>query len=490
MYRKSKTIMELINILRNIKYTGNPDARNITNITHDSRKVKEGTLFIAISGEKNDGHDFIFDAIKKGATAIVANGRAPLTNIVPIIQVNNPRKIMSKIAANFYNNPSKTLKIIGITGTNGKTTTTQIIDCILKDNNLLSSSLGTLGFNSPSGIISTGFTTPESIELQQILKTIKDGGINYVPMEISSHAIEMHRIDDLAVDIGVFTNLGLDHLDFHKTKEQYFQSKLKLFKNLSPNSTAIINSDDSYSNKIIKSIDCDYLTYGFNNHSDLSILEYKIDFKSSFAKIKYKKKLYKINSNLIGKFNLYNIAAAILACLKSGININHIIPSIEKINNVEGRLEKYEIQKQNSVAIVDYAHSPDAFENIFKCINEFKKSKKVITVFGCGGDRDKLKRPIMGKIAEKNSDFIYITADNPRFENQDNIINDITSGMIDCKHKVIINRKNAIKTALKESDSIILILGKGIENYQLIRDVRKRHSDINIVETYINENNN
>ena len=273
--------MKLDKILNNIKYKGNPDNREIINITHDSRKVKDGTLFIAISGENNDGHDFIFDAIKKGAVAIIANGRAPVTNLVPIIQVDNPRKTMSKIADNFFEQPSSKLNIIGITGTNGKTTTTQIIDHILKTNNFTSSSLGTLGFNSPSGIISTGFTTPESIDLHQILKMIKDGGIDYVPMEISSHAIEMNRIDDVEVDMGIFTNIGLDHLDFHKTQENYFNSKLKLFKNLSKNNLAILNNDDKYCNRIIESISCKHLTYGFSENSDLRIKNYTLNINYS-----------------------------------------------------------------------------------------------------------------------------------------------------------------------------------------------------------------
>jgi len=483
--------MKLINILKNINYNGNPDDRDILSITHDSRKVKKGTLFIAISGDNNDGHDFIFEAVGKGATAIVANGRAPETNLVPVIQVKNPRKTMSKIAANFYNNPSKNLEIIGITGTNGKTTTTQIIDQILKDNNYSSSSLGSLGFNSPSGIISTGFTTPESIELQQILKTMKDGGINYVPMEISSHAIEMNRIDDLKVDIGIFTNLGLDHIDFHKTQEQYFHTKLKLFKKLNKDSTAILNSDDPYSNKIIKSIKCNHLTYGFNKNSDLAILDYHISLNSSFAKIKYNKKVYNISTNLIGKFNLYNIASAMLCCLKIGVKIEDIIYTIKNLKNVSGRFEKYDFPEKNSIAIIDYAHSPDAFENIFKCINEFKKSKKIITIFGCGGNRDQSKRSKMAKIADRNSDFIYLTEDNSRFEKLQDITNDILKGFTTNNYEIINDRQKAIEKALIDNDnSIFLILGKGVENYQLRKGVKYPHSDIEIVKNFINENNN
>ena len=207
--------MNLDKIVKNIIFRGCPDTRDISNIVHDSRKVKNGSLFIAIAGENNDGHDYIFDAIDKGAIAVIANGRSPVTDKVPVLQVKNPRKVMSEIAANFYSHPSRDVDIIGITGTNGKTTTTQLIDYILKYNKWNSGSLGTLGFSSPTGIISTGFTTPESVDLQQIIRTMVDGGIDYIPMEISSHAIKLHRVDDIDINIAVFTNLSIEHLDFH-----------------------------------------------------------------------------------------------------------------------------------------------------------------------------------------------------------------------------------------------------------------------------------
>ena len=484
--------MELKKILKNVSYKGNHDNRKISNIAHDSRKVKKGTLFIAIQGENNDGHDFIFEAIKRGASAIVANGRAPITDKVPIIQVSNPRRVMSKIAANFFEHPSKDINIIGITGTNGKTTTTQIIDHILKNNNCTSSSLGTLGFNSPTGIISTGYTTPESIELQQILKIVKNGGIDFVPMEVSSHAISMNRVDDLDINIGIFTNLGIDHLDFHKNEENYFNTKLKLFKNLKKDSIAIINSDDKYASKIIESINCKYYTYGFNKKSDLSVIDYKLMIDSSTAIIKYKKKNYNLKTHLIGKFNLHNIMASILCCVNTGINMENIIDSIKPFKNVSGRLEKYAILNKKSIALIDYAHSPDAFEKVFKAVNEFKKDKKIVTIFGCGGNRDKRKRSMMGKIAEKFSNYIYLTNDNPRNENPEQIINDIKRGISNYdRTKIIYDRKKAIEIALgKANNSIILILGKGPEEYQIINDEKIPHSDIDIVKNYLNENKN
>ena len=479
--------MKLNEIVHNINFKGNPDDRNITNITYDSRKVKDGSLFIAISGENQDGHDYILEAIDKGASAIIANGRAPISDVIPILQVSNPRKTMSKIAANFYNNPSKNLNVIGITGTNGKTTTTQIVDHIIKSNNKTSSSLGTLGFNTPSGMISTGFTTPESIELQQILDTIKKGGIEYVPMEISSHAIELYRTNDVDVNIAIFTNIGHDHLDFHKSIDNYFNAKLKLFTKLNNNSLAILNHDDPYTKKIINKINCNYLTYGFDKNASLNIKEHSLKINKSSAVLKYDNKHINIDTQLIGKFNLYNLSAAILCAINLGINTDSIIKSIKQFSNVPGRLEKY--NHKNNTIIIDYAHTPDAFTNIFKNISELKnKNKKIITVFGCGGNRDKSKRKLMGKIASNYSDYTYITNDNPRFENEDEIINDILEGITSKKYEVIKDRKEAIISALNNDNSIILILGKGVEKYQIIKNKKIDHSDIEIVKDYINEN--
>jgi UDP-N-acetylmuramoyl-L-alanyl-D-glutamate--2,6-diaminopimelate ligase len=479
--------MNLQSILKNIKYQGEVDNIEISNITYDSRKVKEGSLFIAISGQNEDGHDYIYEAVNKGASAVIANGRAPVLDNIPIIQVSNPRKVMSKIAANFYNNPSKELNIIGITGTNGKTTTTQIIDYIIKANNKTSSSLGTLGFNTPSGMISTGFTTPESIELQQILDTIKKGGIEYVPMEISSHAIELYRTNDVDVNIAIFTNIGHDHLDFHKSIENYFNAKLKLFTQLNKKSTAILNSDDPYTKKIINKINCNYSTYGFNKKADLYIKDYSLNIEKSKAIIQYKGELFELETPLIGKFNLYNLSAALLCAFELGICKNDIIQSIKYFNNIPGRLEKYNYK--NNTIIIDYAHTPDAFSNIFKSIFELKnKNKKIITVFGCGGNRDSSKRKHMGKIASNYSDYIYITNDNPRFEDEDKIIDNICGGISNTEYQIIKDRKKAIISAMNNENSIILILGKGVEKYQIIKNKKINHSDIKTVKEFINEN--
>ena len=482
--------MKLKKIVNNISFKGTPDNREIINIAHDSRKVKNGTLFIAIAGKNMDGHDFIFEALEKGAVAVVANGRSPKTNLVPILQVKNPRKIMSQIAANFFNNPSDKLNMIGITGTNGKTSTTIIINDILNICNKNSSSLGTLGFSTPGGIVSTGFTTPESIDLHQILKTMSDGGIDYVPMEVSSHAIDMHRVDDIKYKIGVFTNLSSDHLDYHGNMENYFKSKLSFLKNIDKNSYAILNKDDIYYKRIVKNIKCKYKTYGFDSSSDIYIKEYKGDINNTIGKLIYKNKAYNFKTTLIGKYNLYNIMASISTCITLKLNISNIINAINYIKQIPGRMEKFELSN-NNFAIVDYAHTPDAYTNVLSTISNLSSNRKIITVFGCGGDRDKSKRPLMAKIAEKYSDEIIITTDNPRYESSENIFKNIILGFKKNNHKIIINREKAIKSAIDtNSNSIIVVLGKGIENYQLINNKRIPHSDIGIIKKYINENRN
>ena len=476
--------MRLKQIVKNINFTGSIDDRKISYITNDSRKVKQGTLFIAISGEKNDGHDYIFEAIDKGAIAVIANGRAPITKKVPILQVSNPRKVMSKIASNFYGNPSKEVKIIGITGTNGKTTTTQIIDYILKTNNKNSSSLGTLGFSTPTGIISTGFTTPESVDLHQIIRTMVNGGINYIPMEISSHSIKLHRIDDVKVDMAIFTNLSIDHLDFHSNMEEYFNTKLKLFKKLDSDSIAILNGDDDYFSQIIKKIKCKYISYGFKEYNTVAVISYKLKIDSTEIIIKYLGSTYKIKTKLIGVFNIYNILGAITCALELNINIENIIKSIEQFKGVPGRLEQFTISNNNH-AIIDYAHSPDSFENILSTIQKIT-TKKIITIFGCGGDRDQTKRNLMANIAEKYSIHTYITNDNPRFENEDSIIDDIIKGFAQNNYTIIKDRENAIDDAVNQyNNSIIVLLGKGRENYQIFSDRKIPYSDINTIKKYI-----
>jgi len=483
--------MKLKDLLKDLNYTGKIDEREISGITHDSRKVRAGTLFIAIKGQNSDGYEFISSAIKRGASAIIANGRSTDITNIPVVHVSDTREAMSHVAANFYDRPSEDMSIVGITGTNGKTSTCKLIAHLLQKNELPCGSLGTLGFSTPSGLMSTGFTTPESVEVQQMLNFLKSGGINQAVMEISSHALEMHRVDDVHVDVAVFTQLSQDHLDYHENMENYFQAKLKLFTHLNPESTAVINMDDEHGKKIIKSTKSKIITYGFNETADVYPLSYKLSLRGIMAHISIDGKEIEISSPLVGKFNLYNILASIASAHALGISLLGIARAIESFDKILGRMEVISTQSEGTV-IIDYAHTPDAYENVLSAIQELSTEKTVYTLFGCGGNRDQSKRPLMASITEKYSDHVFVTSDNPRGEKLDDIISQICEGFTDENYSIIHNRADAIKKAMGKMDenSILLVLGKGHDDYEEINGQKYPHSDSKTISEFGNASSN
>ena len=481
--------MNLYKVLEGIDYNGHVEDIDIKNISYDSRKISKESLFVAIKGEKYDGHDFIYEAIKNGASIIIGNKKSVDSYNVPTIKVENTRKTLSKLADNFFNHPSSKLNTIGITGTNGKTTTAYIINNIFNDNDLKSGSIGTLGFMSNSDIINTGYTTPESIELHNLLNQLYKAKIYNVVMEISSHSLTLHRVDDVLIDTGIYTNLSPEHLDFHGDMESYFIEKLKLFSLLKKNGNAVINLDDTYADRIIEDTKSNIITYGFNNNADIYPIKYDISYDKMSFTLSIFNKFYDIESNITGKFNIYNIMASIGCAINNNIKIPDIINSIKKIKAIPGRMEF--IGNKNKKVFIDYAHTPDAFKNIFDLINEVKSpNHKVITLFGCGGDRDKNKRSKMAEISEKYSDKVIVTSDNPRTESLDNIINDISEGFSSDKHLIIKKREEAIKDTIRimGEDSILLILGKGRENYEIIGKIKYDHNDVEIIKRELDAN--
>lgn len=452
---------------------------DINNIAYDSRKVKENTLFICIKGFNSDGHKYIESAIEKGAKAFLVQEDINIEGYT-FIKVEDTRASMANVADNFYNNPSKELGVIGVTGTNGKTSITTFLSEILSSNNKKVGLVGTIKIFDGDKEVESSSTTPESIDLQKHFRTMIDNGCDYCAMEVSSHSLVLNRVDETEFKLGIFTNLTPEHLDFHKDLEDYRNAKEKLF--YKTTTANIINIDDEGGAKIyenIKNLDTPSYTYGIENEADFRATNITIDASGVNYKLNTPTYTADIFVPVPGKFTVYNTLAVIAACYALNIPKEVIIEGLAKTGGVAGRFETIQNDKGVSV-IVDYAHTPDALENILNTAREFAKGR-IITVFGCGGDRDTTKRPLMAAIAQKLSDHCIITSDNPRTEDPQVIINDIVSGLDTTKenYEVVMDRKDAIFHAVKSArkDDIVIIAGKGHENYQIIGKVKHHFDD-------------
>lgn len=475
-------LSDLVNELEYKLIKGNIQLE-IKNITNDSRLAEEGSLFICIDGFETDGHKYAKDAISKGAKAIIIEKEIDIIEDVTVIKIDNTRKALAIISSRYYDYPSEKFNLIGITGTNGKTSTTFLIKNILNKNRIMTGVIGTIENTVGDKILKTSRTTPESIELQKLFSKMVESDVNTVIMEVSSHALALHRVDECNFDIGVFTNLTLDHLEFHKTMENYRDAKLKLFTMCK---NAVINIDDEAGNYMLeKSNIKNYITYGCNNEKAMlnaKCITNKISGTSFYLTIDGENHSFEINTP--GKFSVYNALASIGVCLLLNIPVEVIKETLKETSTIKGRFQTLK-SKKGYYVIVDYAHTPDGLENVLDTILEVVEGR-IITVFGCGGDRDRSKRPKMGEIAGKKSNYVIITSDNPRTENPLFIMEEIENGIkeINCPYEMIIDREQAIIRALTmaKKDDIILIAGKGHEDYQIIGNKKKHFDDVEKVK--------
>ena len=461
--------------LRSIEPATNPKADpDILSIHSDAGKVRPGGLFIAIKGFKADGHDFIEQAIENGAAAVITQKH--LHCPVASVEVKDTRKAMASIAATFYGNPSEDISLTGITGTNGKTTTAWLLESILKHAGHITGVIGTVNWRYKDKIFDAPVTTPESIDLQHILSVMKQNGVTHVIMEVSSHAIDLNRIRECAFDAGIFTNLTQDHLDYHKTMSAYFKCKKIFFTKFLMHSSkaghaaAIINIDDEKGKKIQKALKCPILTTSKAAGSDIFSTDIKDDISGIQGILHIAGTPMKFSSSLTGTFNLENILSAAGGAHALNVTPEAIIKGINACKGVPGRLERIENSWGHHI-FVDYAHTPNALESILKNLKS-RAPKRLISVFGCGGDRDRSKRPVMGEIGAKYSDTAIITSDNPRTEEPMAIIQDILKGVPgSTPAKIIVepDRKAALEKAVELSrpGDIVVAAGKGHETYQV-----------------------
>ena len=463
---------------------------SINKIEFDSRLISDDDMYVAITGVNVDGHSFISQAIQNGANCIVCE-KTPenKTDGVVYVNVKSSRKALAIISSNYFDNPSSKLNLIGVTGTNGKTTIATLLFDLYTELEIKSGLISTVKISYDNKNFQANQTTPDSLSINRFLSEMVNSNVRYCFMEVSSHGIDQNRTDGLVFKGGIFTNLTHDHLDYHESFENYRDTKKQFFDSLSNNSFALTNNDDKNGMVMLQNTIADKYTYSLNSVSD---------FKAKILESSFDGMLLKINSTefwskLVGKFNAYNILSVYSAASILGLPKNELLKAMSSLDAVAGRFQFY--KKNKITAIVDYAHTPDALENILKSINEIKTSENnLITVVGCGGNRDKSKRPLMGDIASNLSSKVIFTSDNPRFEDPEIIIEEMISGVRSTNSNKTIsisNRKEAIKAACQfaRTNDIILVAGKGHESYQEVKGVRSDFDDFEIVKELLNQKN-
>jgi UDP-N-acetylmuramoyl-L-alanyl-D-glutamate--2,6-diaminopimelate ligase len=470
-------LADLIRDCKDVKLHGSGEAE-ITSVAYDSRRVEKDSLYVAIPGARFDGRLFAQDAVNRGAVAVAAEGVKDLPQGIPLIGVPNPRRFLAEVSAKITGYPDRDMTVIGVTGTNGKTTVTYLLESILKAAGQKTAVIGTTGFYDGERWKKLSHTTPESTDLWQMLAQVKGAGCEAVAMEISSHAIAFQRVWGLDVDTAIFTNLTQDHLDFHKDMEDYKETKFRLFDEIKKEALAVINKDDPAGRELTERLkDRKPISYSCQSRdAELWVEVEEASLAGSALVIHYQGLALPVFIHLPGLHNTSNVAAASAAALSLGVEPDPLRKGAETLTSVPGRMEPVPNDKGFFI-FVDYAHTPDALKHLILAVKELAEGC-VVTLFGCGGDRDRTKRPKMGRIAAELSDYVFITSDNPRTENPQAIIQGILMGVQSGARRVIVDRRQAIFEAVKslKPDDVLLVAGKGHEDYQIL-GTEKIHFD-------------
>ena len=477
--------MKLADVLYHVETTSPVADVDILDIAYDSRKVKPGSLFVCIPGNQQDGHNFAGAAVENGAAALICERVLPFE--IPQVIVENAREALAIASANFFGRPADKMTMIGITGTNGKTTTAFMIKTVLEANGIKTGLVGTVACMAGEENLGATLTTPESRELHEMFAHMLQKGCQAVVMEVSSHALSQNRVTGIAYAVGVFTNLTQDHLDYHGTMENYASEKRKLFAQCK---AAAFNADEAHAAYMAEGFSGTALFYGTSSAADMRAKDIAYHADSIAYTLNLEQKDYNVKIAIPGQFTVYNSLACASACKLLNLPMENILSGMRQIHTVPGRIEVVPTPGQAFTVILDYAHTPDGLENILKAVRGFARGR-VITVFGCGGDRDRKKRPLMGYAAGKLSDYCVVTSDNPRTEAPMKIIEDILPGMLDsgCEFEVEENRVEAIARALicAQAGDVVVLAGKGHEPYQEIQGVRHPFDEKAIVQEIISK---
>lgn len=489
--RRRMQLEELVRRLTPPSVNGSLD-KQVTSICYDSRRADSGSLFVAIRGERVDGHDFIAEAVDRGAVGVVCQKEVASHRVASVV-VDDSRAALARLAATFYGEPSRKLRMIGVTGTNGKTTTTFLIKHLLQRANQKTGLIGTVSYEIGERVLPAYRTTPESLELQELLAQCVDAGCAGVVMEVSSHALAQNRASEIDFDVAVFTNLTQDHLDFHHGMKDYFEAKARLFEGVrsgrKKSRVGIVNVDDPYGQQLIARFgkELSIVTYGMGARAEFRASNFKVEMSGTSYQLDTRDKSYLVRLPLIGRFNIYNSLAALASAHALGVDVRSSVLALSRAPQVPGRLEAVPAKRQFQV-FVDYAHTDDALLNVLRTCRDLNPNR-LILVFGCGGDRDRAKRALMGAAADQYADYAIITSDNPRTEDPEAIIRQIETGFQHGRYEKIVDRRAAISRAISMAGprDIVLIAGKGHEKYQEFRHCTVPFDDVEVATRLVED---